>query len=75
LRRLEVKFQCFLEIGKSFFFGLALAGNVDFETLRDVPISFTPDGRCEWAFHFYILSQYPRVAIRAGEAAAGSFLR
>jgi hypothetical protein len=75
LRRFEMKFKRFLEIGKSFFFGLALTGYVNFETLRDVPVSFTPNGCCEWPLHSYILSQYRRAAIRAGEAAAGSLLR
>ena len=57
MRRFEVQLQRFLEIGKSFFFGLALARYVDFETLRDVPVSFTPDGCCEWPLHVFILSR------------------
>jgi hypothetical protein len=57
LRWLEVELKRFLQVGKSFVFGLTLTGNVNFETLRDVPVSFTPDGCCEWSLHFYILSQ------------------
>ena len=33
LRRFEVQFNRFLEIGKGLFLGLALAGNVEFEAL------------------------------------------
>ena len=44
LRRLEVKFKRFLQIGECLFLSLALAGDVDFETLSDIPVSFTPDG-------------------------------
>jgi hypothetical protein len=51
MRRLEVDIEGFAQVGESFFFGLALAGNVDFQALGDVPISFTPDGRGEGALH------------------------
>lgn len=37
LRRLEIQFERFFEIGKSFFLGLALAGDVEFQTLGDIP--------------------------------------
>ncbi len=47
MRRLEVKLQSFLKVGKSFLFGLTLACDVDFETLRNVPVSLTPDGCAE----------------------------
>jgi hypothetical protein len=57
LRRLEVKFQGFLQIGESLFLGLTLAGDVDFEALRNIPISFAPDCRSKRSFHFHILPQ------------------
>jgi hypothetical protein len=53
-----VKFERFLQVRKSFFFALPLAGNVDFEALRNIPIPFTPDGSGESSDHNYILS-YP----------------
>src|ERR1700676_2158563 len=33
-RLLEVKFQCFPQVGESFIFGFTLAGNIHFQTLR-----------------------------------------
>jgi hypothetical protein len=43
LRRLEMEFQRLFQIGQCFLFGFALAGNINFKALRDIPISFTPD--------------------------------
>jgi len=57
LRRFEVKFQCFLQVGKRLFFGFALAGDIDFQALRDVPISFAPNGCGEWSFQDCIFAQ------------------
>jgi hypothetical protein len=34
-----------------------LAGNVNFEALRYVPVTFAPDCCCERSLHVYILSQ------------------
>ena len=59
-RRLEMKLQRLLQIRKSFFFALTLAGNIDFKALRDEPISLAPDGSSERSFHSHILSQHPR---------------
>jgi hypothetical protein len=56
LRRLEVKFQRFLHVVESFLFALTLAGHVDFEALRDIPLPLTPDGSCERSLHCNILS-------------------
>ena len=55
--RLEVQFQRFCQIGKSLFLGLALAGDVEFQALGDVPLPFTPNCRREWSLHDLILSQ------------------
>ena len=56
LWRLEVKLQRFLQVSKGLLFGLTLAGDIDFEALRDVPIPFPPDGGGEWSLHDHILS-------------------
>jgi len=56
-RRLEMEFQCLFQVGKCFPFGFALAGDIHFEALRDVPFPFASDGRCKWPFHADILSQ------------------
>jgi len=56
-RRLKVQFQGFLQVGESFFFGLALAGDIDLEALRDVPVSLAPYCRCEWSLYNIILPQ------------------
>ena len=57
MRRFEVQFQGFFQVGKSLFFGLALTGEVEFQTLGDVPLSFTPNGGGEWSLHRLIVSQ------------------
>lgn len=51
LRRIEVEFEGFFEVGQGLLFGRALAGHVDLETLRDVPVAFTPDGCGERTQH------------------------
>jgi hypothetical protein len=33
LRRFELKFQCFLQVGKSIFLGLALTGDIELQAL------------------------------------------
>ena len=57
LRRLKVEIERFAEIIECFLFRLALAGNVQFKALSDVPILFLPNGRSEWALHASILAQ------------------
>jgi hypothetical protein len=57
LRWFEVQFKRLLEVGKSFFFGFALAGNVEFQALRDVPFALTPNSSREWSLHISIISQ------------------
>src|SRR5258708_558195 len=57
LRRLEVQLECFLQVVESFFFTLTLAGDIHFETLRDIPLSFAPDCCSERSLHDNILSQ------------------
>lgn len=56
LRRLEVKFQCFLQVGKSLFFTLTLAGDIYFEALCHMPVTFAPDRCSERSRHYSILS-------------------
>jgi hypothetical protein len=56
LRRFEVKFQGFRQVGERFFFRHALAGDIDLQTLRDQPFPLTPNSRGEWSLHEPILS-------------------
>jgi hypothetical protein len=56
LRWFEVQLQRFLQVGKSLFFAFTLAGDIDFEALRNVPPSFAPDGRGKRLLHDNILS-------------------
>jgi len=54
VRGLEVEFPRFLQIGQRLLFALTLAGNVEFQALRDVPIAFPPNGRSKGSLHdFY----------------------
>src|SRR5215472_16404722 len=57
LRRFEVKFEGLLEVRERFFFGLALAGDVNLQARRYVPVTLTPDSRGKGSFHARILSQ------------------
>jgi hypothetical protein len=62
LRRLEVEFQCFLQVGKSLVFALTLAGHVYFQTLRNIPLPLAPDGSGELSLHINILSHDGRLS-------------
>ena len=55
-----MEFEGFAQVGEGFFFGLALAGDVDFEALGDVPVSFTPNGRGEGALHRFRITEAGR---------------
>ena len=57
-----MQLQRFLQVGESFFFALTLAGDIDFEALRNIPLSFAPDGRSERLLHDNILSQDGRAS-------------
>lgn len=57
MRRFEVQFNCLLEIGKCLFLGVALAGDVEFEALGDIPPPLAPDGGRKWSLHDLIVSQ------------------
>jgi len=46
-----MEFQSFTQVDSRLFFGAALAGDVHFEALRNVPGTFSPDAGCEFAFH------------------------
>ena len=52
-----MKFHCFLQVGERLFFGFALTGDVNFQALRDVPVSFAPNRCGKWSFHDCILAQ------------------
>jgi hypothetical protein len=46
-----MEFHGFFWVGEGFLLGFALAGDIDFEALKDVPISFTPDRCGKGTFH------------------------
>ena len=46
----------FLEVGKSLFLGLTLAGDIEFQALGNVPLPFTPNGSRERSLHDLIVS-------------------
>jgi len=52
-----VQFNRFLEVGESLVLGLALAGDVEFEALGDIPLPFAPNSGRKWPFHVLIVSQ------------------
>ena len=56
LGRFEMQLQCLLQVCQSLFFSLALAGDIDLETLRYVPIGLAPNGCCERSFHELIVA-------------------
>lgn len=60
LRWLEVQFQGLFQVGESFFFGFTLAGHVNLEALRDVPVAFAPYRCNKWPFHGSILAHGDR---------------
>jgi hypothetical protein len=47
----KVELQCLFQIGKSFFFTFTLAGNIDFQALRNIPVSFAPHSGRERPLH------------------------
>src|SRR5271169_4502334 len=57
LRRFEVQFQRFLQVGKSLFLGFALAGDIELQALGDVPLPLAPNCRGEWSLHDFIVPQ------------------
>ena len=52
---LEVKLQRFLQVRKRLLFRLTLTRDVNFEALRDKPVSFAPDGCGECSLHDHIV--------------------
>ena len=54
--RFEVQFNRFLEVGQSLVLGLALAGDVEFEALRDIPLPLAPNGSGKRSLHGLIVS-------------------
>ena len=57
MRRFEVQFNRFLEVGKGLFLGLALAGEVELEALGDIPLPLAPNGSGKRSLHDLIVSQ------------------
>src|ERR1039457_4515882 len=66
LQRFEVQFNRFLEIGKHLFLGVALAGNVEFEALGDIPRPLAPNGSRKWSLHELIVSKARALRGRPG---------
>ena len=64
---LEVQLNRLLEVGKRFLLGLALAGEVEFQALGDIPLPFTPNGSRKWSLHDLIVPQ-ARVIRAVGQA-------
>jgi len=56
----EIKFKRFLEVGEGLLFGRALAGDIDLEALRYVPVAFSPYSCSERSLHVFILPQTAR---------------
>ena len=54
--RFKVQFEGFPEILERFFSGSTLAGNIDFQALRYVPVTLTPDSRGKRSLHGLIVS-------------------
>src|SRR5271166_5986978 len=46
-----MQFQGFLQVGERLLLSLALAGNVNLKTPRNVPIAFAPHRCRKWTFH------------------------
>ena len=50
-RRLKMKLQRFFQVDERFLFSFTLAGDVDFETLGNIPLALSPYRCRKWAFH------------------------
>src|ERR1700722_15525357 len=70
MRRIEMKLQRFFQVRQRLLFGLTLAGDVNFQTLRDIPTAFAPHRRRKWPLHDPILPQNRRHCL--GQNRAGS---
>src|SRR6266852_3188033 len=57
LGRFKVQCEGFSEILQCFCFRGALAGNIDLQALRYVPVTLTPDSRGKRSLHAIIVSQ------------------
>ena len=55
-RRFKVEFERFAEIGESFVFGFAVAGDVDLGALSDEEVVFFPGSCGEYLFHGRVLN-------------------
>lgn len=63
LRRLKVQLQRLFKIRERLFFSRALTGNIEFQTLGDIPISLTPNCGGERPLHIHYYSRLCRAAI------------
>ncbi len=77
--RLEMEFQRFFQIDERFLFRQPLAGDIDFETLGDLPLALSPHRCRKWPFHSGILSPFTAAAshspARSSPLRAGSLRR
>ena len=64
MRRFEMKFECFPQVGECLFLRFTLAGDIDFQALRDIPVPLAPDGCGERSLHDHILSHDEGVRIQ-----------
>ncbi len=59
------------EIGESFFFRFALAGDIDFKALGNVPVSFAPNGCSKRSSHKFSLTNLAHNHFRKPSVAGG----
>jgi hypothetical protein len=53
LRGFVVELDGFGQIRESFFLALALTGNIDLQTLRNIPVPLAPNSRGKWSLHVH----------------------
>jgi hypothetical protein len=49
--QLKVEFQCFTKIAQRFVLGFSVTGDIDFQTLGDIPVAFMPNTCSKVLFH------------------------
>ena len=80
MRRFEVQFNRFLEVGKSLFLGLALAGDIDLQAQGDIPTPLASNGSGKRSlhaslFHRHACSARPSEPRLAGRIPSEAVLR
>jgi hypothetical protein len=58
-----VQFESFLQVGQRLFFGFTLAGNVYFNALRHVPVTFAPERRSKGSLRNTIVFGDPKAGV------------